>query len=118
MTDNLLCCRSARLSGRKSEGPMQSTQGRAFHVSLSGICLLGMASAIYAQQPLPQRQDVIRQEAPRPLVSPAQLDALVAPLALYPDPLLGQALAASTYPLELVETQQWLQKHPDLHGSQ
>jgi hypothetical protein len=46
--------------------------------------------------------------------TPDQLDALVAPIALYPDPLLAQTLAASTYPLEIVQLQQWLAKHPDL----
>ena len=45
-----------------------------------------------------------------------QLDSLVAPIALYPDPLLAQVLAASTYPLELVQLQQWLSKHSDLKG--
>src|SRR5207342_535053 len=40
-----------------------------------------------------------------------QLDALVAPIALYPDNLLAQTLAASTYPLELVQLQQWLEKN-------
>jgi hypothetical protein len=43
-----------------------------------------------------------------------QLDSLVAPIALYPDPLLAQVLAASTYPLEIVQLQQWLAKHKDL----
>ena len=46
---------------------------------------------------------------PQQTVLPQQLDNLVAPIALYPDPLLAQVLAASTYPLELVEAQQWLQ---------
>ena len=45
---------------------------------------------------------------------PEQLDALVAPIALYPDPLLAQTLVASTYPLEIVQLQQWLAKHPEL----
>ena len=45
-----------------------------------------------------------------------QLDSLVAPIALYPDPLLAQVLAASTYPLEIVQLQQWLAKHTDLKG--
>ncbi|HML16552.1 MAG TPA: DUF3300 domain-containing protein, partial [Bryobacteraceae bacterium] len=45
-----------------------------------------------------------------------QLDNLVAPIALYPDPLLGQILAASTYPLEIVEAQQWLEQHKNLSG--
>src|SRR3954447_5088341 len=48
------------------------------------------------------------------LLPTAQLDSLVAPIALYPDPLLAQVLAASTYPLELVQLQQWLVKHKDL----
>ena len=45
-----------------------------------------------------------------------QLDSLVAPIALYPDPLLAQVLAASTYPLEIVQLQQWMEKHPELKG--
>ena len=44
----------------------------------------------------------------------AQLDALVAPIALYPDPLLAQTLVASTYPLEIIQLQQWMAKHPGL----
>ena len=47
-------------------------------------------------------------------VPPEQLDSLVAPIALYPDPLLAQVLVASTYPLEIVQLQQWLTKHPEL----
>jgi hypothetical protein len=43
-----------------------------------------------------------------------QLDSLVAPIALYPDPLLAQVLAASTYPLEIIQLQQWLEKNPGL----
>jgi hypothetical protein len=43
-----------------------------------------------------------------------QLDSLIAPIALYPDPLLAQVLAASTYPLEIVQLQQWLSKNTNL----
>src|SRR3954467_10728507 len=43
-----------------------------------------------------------------------QMDSLVAPLALYPDPLLAQTLAASTYPLEIILLQQWLEKNKGL----
>ena len=43
-----------------------------------------------------------------------QLDSLVAPIALYPDPLLSQTLAASTYPLEIIQLQQWMAKNPGL----
>jgi hypothetical protein len=45
---------------------------------------------------------------------PDQLDALVAPIALYPDSLLAQTLVAATYPLEIVQLQQWLVKNPGL----
>ena len=42
---------------------------------------------------------------------------LVAPVALYPDDLLGQVLVASTYPLEIVEAGQWLQQNQNLQGA-
>jgi hypothetical protein len=45
-----------------------------------------------------------------------QLDSLVAPIALYPDPLLAQILAASTYPLEIVQLSQWMQNNSKLTG--
>ena len=47
-------------------------------------------------------------------IPPEQLDSLVAPIALYPDPMLAQVLAASTYPLEIIQLQQWLTKNPGL----
>lgn len=46
--------------------------------------------------------------------SEAELDQLLAPVALYPDALLGNILAASTYPLEVVALQRWLERNPDL----
>jgi hypothetical protein len=61
------------------------------------------------------------QNAPPPpppgqMLSPDQLDGLVAPIALYPDPLISQILVASTYPLELVQAYQWMQRNPGLTG--
>jgi hypothetical protein len=53
------------------------------------------------------------QEAARKIPND-QLDSLVAPIALYPDPLLAQILAASTYPLEVIELEQWLKRNPNL----
>jgi Protein of unknown function (DUF3300) len=47
-----------------------------------------------------------------------QLDSLVAPIALYPDPLLAQVLAASTYPLEVVLLQRWLETNKNLKDKQ
>jgi hypothetical protein len=47
-----------------------------------------------------------------------QLDSLVAPIALYPDPMLAQTLAASTYPLEIIQLQQWMEKNKNLKGKE
>jgi hypothetical protein len=57
-------------------------------------------------------------QAPAQMLPPQQLDNLVAPIALYPDPLLSQVLAASTYPVELVEAQQWSLANQNLSGQQ
>lgn len=46
----------------------------------------------------------------------AQIEQLVAPIALYPDALLTQILMASTYPLDLVQADRWQQEHEDLKG--
>ena len=48
--------------------------------------------------------------------SSEQLDSLVAPIALYPDPLLAQVLAASTYPLQIVTARRWVQQNSNLTG--
>src|SRR6202041_845822 len=48
--------------------------------------------------------------------TPEQLQQLVAPIALYPDSLVAQILAASTFPEQVVEADQWVQAHPDLKG--
>ncbi len=53
---------------------------------------------------------------PGQTLTPDQLDDLVAPIALYPDPLLGQVLVAATYPLEVVQAMQWLERNPGLSG--
>jgi uncharacterized protein DUF3300 len=46
----------------------------------------------------------------------AELDQLLAPIALYPDSLLSQILMASTYPLEVVEAARWSKANPGLKG--
>jgi hypothetical protein len=50
--------------------------------------------------------------------TPAELQQLVAPFALYPDALVAQILAASTYPTQVVEAERWLQKHSKLKGDE
>ena len=44
-----------------------------------------------------------------------QLEQLLAPFALYPDPLLAQVLMASAYPLEIVQAARWLKANPKGH---
>jgi hypothetical protein len=56
------------------------------------------------------------QAPPHAQQTPEQLQRLVAPIALYPDSLVAQILAASTYPEQVVEANRWLQAHPDLKG--
>ena len=46
--------------------------------------------------------------------SPKELQQLVAPIALYPDGLVAQVLAASTYPTQIVEAERWMQEHKNL----
>src|SRR5258706_11214805 len=71
-----------------------------------GDTLAYMTSSGSAQAASPQDQTA--------KIPPDQLDSLVAPIALYPDPMLAQTLSASTYPLELIQLQQWLAKNPGL----
>ena len=59
-----------------------------------------------AAQPQPDQQ----------LMKPEQLEALVAPIALYPDELLANVLAAATYPLEAVQADRWVKANKNLKG--
>lgn len=87
---------------------------RSFAVGLA-LVVAGSGAVVSAQGPV--GPPVPQQPAQQQVWSPQQLDDLVAPIALYPDPLLGQVLAASTYPLEVVEAQQWLQRNSGLTGT-
>lgn len=51
-----------------------------------------------------------------PVFTQEQLDQMLAPIALYPDPLLAQVLMASTYPGEVAEAVTWSKAHPDAKG--
>ncbi|HTB17958.1 MAG TPA: DUF3300 domain-containing protein [Bryobacteraceae bacterium] len=81
-----------------------------------------LAAALFAQEPPPGSQPANAEEQPGEIAPPAQplnpqqLQDLVAPIALYPDTLLSQILVASTYPIEVVEAQQWLQQNRNLTG--
>ena len=79
------------------------------------LALLIALPASFAQAPA-EPDSGMPATQPATLLSPGQLDDLVAPIALYPDPLLSQVLVASTYPLEIVEAQQWLTQNRGLQG--
>ena len=83
---------------------------------ISVLAMAGMGAIVQAQEPEPVAPPPDQAQAQA--LPPQQLDNLVAPIALYPDPLLGQVLAACTYPVELVEAQQWLQANRNLQGQQ
>ena len=84
--------------------------------SLAILCveLLLVQPCMPAQQPPPNQQ--IPAGAPQQALTPDQLDSLVSPIALYPDPILSQVLVASTYPLEIVEAARWLSQNSNLQG--
>ncbi len=93
--------------------------------AVSGVCVLLMllfpgGAILFAQDIAQTAPPPPAQGAPPPaqLLSPDQLNDLVAPIALYPDNLLSQVLVASTYPLEIVEASQWLQQNRNLQGQQ
>src|SRR4051794_1518481 len=71
-----------------------------------------VALAQQAQAPPPDAPSASQAAAVK--IPAEQLDSLVAPIALYPDPRLAPTLVASTYPLELAQLQQWLEKHKNL----
>src|ERR1700683_3984143 len=70
--------------------------------------LVSQAFAQGQNSPLPPAAGA----APAQMLPPQQLDDLVAPIALYPDPVVGEVLAASTYPMEIAEAEQWVRAHP------
>jgi hypothetical protein len=51
-------------------------------------------------------------------LSAPQLEQLVSPIALYPDPLLSQILMASTFPTQVAAAAAWSQRHPELSGDE
>jgi hypothetical protein len=98
--------------------------------TIVGLFALSLASpTLWAQdtvqpvQPVPQdqaAQDQQGQGQPAPIYSQEQLDQMLAPIALYPDQLLGQILMAATYPLEIVQADRWVKdpNNAQLKGDQ
>src|SRR6266568_385764 len=66
----------------------------------------------------PAVQPTAQSAVQRAPVTAEKLQQLVAPIALYPDELVAQVLAAATYPTEIVEANRWLQQNSSLKDAQ
>jgi hypothetical protein len=92
---------------------------------LSGVvtCLAALAISVLptlaqdGEAPPPEQGEPAPPGPPQNAqLSPEQLQQLVAPIALYPDALVAQILAASAYPTQIVEAQRFLEANPNLKG--
>ena len=84
-------------------------------IAIMCVASLQWSSPLLLAQEAPQAESqemTTAEEAPK--IPNDQLDSLVAPIALYPDDLLAQTLAASTYPLEVMQLDQWMDKNKNL----
>jgi hypothetical protein len=95
--------------------------GKRMSASLVSLTLLFMTypRTLSAYQDSQAPAQAPAQAAPTPTYAqqtPEQLQRLVAPIALYPDSLVAQILAASTFPEQVVEADRWVQAHQDLKG--
>src|SRR5499427_2941846 len=88
---------------------------RATHYAVALTCAAAVLLPGQMVRAATLPQDQTQQAAAIP---PDQLDSLVAPIALYPDDLLSQTLVASTYPLELIQLNQWLEKNQSIAKDQ
>ena len=79
---------------------------------IAAVALAFLAVSLPASQALREQSSTAAQAQ----FSVAQIEQLVAPIALHPDVLLSQILTGSTYPLEIVQAQRWVDQHPELKG--
>ncbi len=102
------------MTGFISRPKLQTTISMAVAVAVATTVLAaGAGSRSFAQVSPDSPSDTPIQPSPS-AISAQDLANLVAPIALYPDALLAQVLVACTYPLEVVEAQQWLQQNSTL----
>src|ERR1044071_6269877 len=94
---------------------MKSPSRKLIH-GVMVIIGLAFSSAAVAQQAQSQAMTTTTTDQQTTTLPPGELDSLVAPIALYSDQLLAQTLAASTYPLEVIQLQQWMDKNKNLTG--
>jgi hypothetical protein len=83
---------------------------------LVALTIMAAASLPAAAQQPATTQTPPPSQTDQTLLKPEQLEALVAPIALYPDALLANMLAAATYPLEVVEADRWFKENKTIKG--
>ena len=84
---------------------------------LSGYSCLALGADAAAPAPASAANAApVTAAAKDPVFTQEQLDQMLAPIALYPDPLLAQVLMATTYPGEVGEAVSWSKAHPDAKG--
>ncbi len=97
-------------------------RGRRILISLLSLSLLAvmwpqnLSTQLDAQAPPPAAPPAAPPAPPYTQETPEQLQQLVAPIALYPDSLVAQILAASTFPEQVVEADRWVQNNQGLQG--
>ncbi len=79
------------------------------------LCFLVVQFSAQADSYGPMSQSNEQSPTPPAQESPQELQQLVAPIALYPDALVAQILAASTYPTQIVEADRWMHSRQDDH---
>jgi uncharacterized membrane protein YgcG len=96
---------------------MKSLHNKAIVIAVATGMTLPVPGAVVAQSTTSSTQGAAPAEsaAERPLRQ-EELEQLLAPIALYPDPLLAQILMASTYPLEIVLAARWQKANPKVTG--
>src|SRR5262245_58598646 len=87
-------------------------------VALAFALLASTPFMAIAQTPTPPASPTPASTSGDQLLRPEQLDALVAPIALYPDTLLSLVLMASTYPLEVVQADRWVRENKNLKADE
>src|SRR5208283_1760864 len=83
---------------------------------LASLLSLALVFATWPQKLLAYQDPQAAQAPPYAQQTSDQLQQLVAPIALYPDSLVAQILAAATFPEQVVVADRWVQTHPDLKG--
>jgi len=94
---------------------MKSRSRKLIH-GMIAIVGLALSSTAFAQQAQSQEMTTTTTDQETTKLPAQELDSLVAPIALYSDDLLAQTLAASTYPLQIIQLQQWMDKNKNLTG--